>query len=110
MTDEPVERRNDPAWDADVRWKVQAAVNALMRTAREVSTRYSDPDGGYAAPDPVPDGDVTGLVHASYEQVIRPLREAIDETRGVLREVMEQVDAHKSQNYGDGYRPMRRNI
>lgn len=109
MTEEPDEPPRDPAWDPAVRQRVQRSVDELVATARDVLARYTDHDGFYEAPDPVPFGDVTGLINASYEQVVRRLRDSVDATRDVMRDVLAEVDDYKRQQYGN-YDPVRRDL
>lgn len=109
MTETPTTRPG-PADDPDVRWRVQSALNQVIRTAQDVITRYSDGHGRYEAPDPVPFGDVTGLITVGNSQVVRRLQDQLDEARTVLRGVRAEVDAYQRERFGDAYRPVDRDI
>lgn len=95
--------RPDPAWDPDVRWRVQFALNQLIRTADDVLTRYSDRRSWYIAPDPVPSGDVHGLITAGDRQVVQRLQAQIDATRAVMDAVEGEIDAYRRARL-DAYR------
>jgi phosphoglycolate phosphatase-like HAD superfamily hydrolase len=101
--------RPDPALDPAVRQRVQRAFNSVLAAAQDVLTRYSR-DGVYEAPDPVPFGDVTGLIEVGRNQVIRRLQDQLDDARRVMREVYDELDEHKRQRYGPGYRPLPRDL
>lgn len=95
-----------PAWDPQTRQKVQKALDDVLFTAQDVLTRYSR-GGKYEAPDPVPFGDVTGLIETGRNQVIRRLRDRLDEAEQVMRDVYAELDEDKRRRYGPGYKPFR---
>jgi hypothetical protein len=107
MTD-PGTRPTNPAWDPAVRKRVQYALDQLLFTARDVLIRYSDRDGSYVAPDPVPDGDVSGIMNSGYHQVVRRLEDQIAATKATLNAVQDEVDAYKREQFGPGYQPVRK--
>jgi hypothetical protein len=107
MTD-PEARTTNPAWDPAVRRRVQRALNELLFTAQDVLTRYGDKDGFYVSPDPVPDGDVTGIINSGYHQVVKRLEEQIAATKATLNAVQDEVDAYKRELIGPGYQPVRK--
>jgi hypothetical protein len=100
MTGTP-KTRPDPATDPHVRWRVQYALNQVIRAAEDVVTRYSDGKGWYEAPDPVPFGDVGGLITVGNLQVITRLQGQLDEARTVLRAVRAEVDAYQRERFGE---------
>jgi hypothetical protein len=104
-------RDRDPAHDPAVRRRVQRSLDQVLHTARDVAARYSDHQGHYAAPDPVGDiGDVTGLIAAGHNQVIKQLQAALDEARRVMDEVYDELDEHKRRQLGDGWNPAARHF
>lgn len=109
MTADETADHPDPAYDPVVRRRVQRALNCVIFTAQDVVTRYSR-DGVYEAPDPVPFGDVTGLIEVGRNQVIRKLQDQLDEAREVMRAVYAELDDYKHQQYGDAYKPPPRDV
>jgi hypothetical protein len=102
-------RALDPALDPAVRRRVQRSLDDVLHTARDVAARYSDHQGHYAAPDPVGDvGDVTGLIAAGHNQVIKQLQAALDEARRVMHEVHDEMDEYKRRQLGDAWKPQSR--
>lgn len=99
----------DPSYDPIVRRRVQKALDEVIFAARDVVMRYSR-DGVYEAPDPVPFGDVTGLIEAGRNQVVDKLQERLDTARAIMLEVYLELDRHKSELYGPSYRAPTRDI
>jgi len=102
--------RPDPAWDPALRQTVTSAVNDLLMVAADVLRRYTDHLGQYAPPDPVPDGDVSGLIEEARVQVVERLWVQAERTLAVMRDAYGQIDADRRARYGDSYRPVRRAI
>jgi hypothetical protein len=104
-------RDRDPALDPAVRRRVQRSLDQVLYAARDIASRYSDHQGHYAAPDPVGDiGDVTGLIAAGYNQVVKQLQAALDEARRAMHEVYDELDEYKRQQLGDAWRPQARQL
>lgn len=109
MSDTGPDATVDPGWDPAVRVRVQQALNNVLFAAQDVVTRYSR-DGQYEAPDPVPFGDVTGLIEAGRNQVVSRLQTQLDAARAVMRDVYDEIDRSKRDRYGPGYKPLPRDI
>ncbi len=101
----------DPSRDPAVRRRVNAALNDVLFTAKDVLYRYSDSDGMYIEPSGVADGgDVTGVINAGMNQVVVRLQAQLDEAREVMRTVYSEIDDYKRQTLGPGYNPAPRKI
>jgi hypothetical protein len=101
----------DPSRDPEVRRRVNAALNDVLFTAKDVLWRYTDADGMYVEPSGVADGgDVTGVINAGMVQVVNRLQAQLDEAREVMRTVYAEIDDYKRSYLGDGYNPAPRKI
>lgn len=95
----------DPRHDAAVRRAVHRALDDVVRAARDVAYRRADETGGYAVPDPVPFGDVTGLIAAGECEVLDRLQATIDAAKAVNAEVRAAVHAYQQATLGEGWQP-----
>jgi hypothetical protein len=55
-------------------------------------------------------GDVSGLIAAGHNQVVKPLQDQLAETLRVMREVHAELDDHLRAQVGDSYKPVRRDL
>lgn len=110
MTDPTSPKQPGPEWDPALRQTVTDSVNALLAAAADVVYRYTDRLGQYAPPDPVPDGDVSGLIETARNQVVERLRLEVEKTLVVMRRAYELIDEDRRGRYGHAYRPVRHAI
>lgn len=109
MSDEQYDPTAFPEYSPDARRRVQQALNGVLLTAKDVLTRHSR-DGLYQPPDPVPFGDVTGLIEAGNHQIILRLQSELDSARQVLRDVYAEIEQSKRDRHGPNYKPLPRDL
>lgn len=92
--------------DAEVRDRVRRIFDHLLFAEIDVCRRRTDPDGLWAVPGDLADyGDGTGLMAIGEQQLIKPMREALDRADRELRALRDEVEADKRRRIGPGYRP-----
>jgi len=102
------ERPIDPAWDPRIREQAHLAMTRVYYQLQDVLRRRYDSSGHYIEPSGVGDGgDNTGMMHAANNDVLRKLDDEIQAARETLRALFEQIDTHKRERYGPGYKPRR---
>ena len=99
----------NPAWDPDVRWRVQHALDVVCRTSHDVLTRHANnASRTYEPPSEVVEGgDVNGLIATAQLQVLDRLDAAIDAARQQIATVLAEIDAYQRARHGDAWQPAR---
>jgi hypothetical protein len=106
-TDNQQEGYRNPAYDPLLRGRAHSVMTHVAYKLNDILRRRFDENSMYIEPTGVEDGgDVTGMVMAANNDVLRELEAEIARAKAGLTDVLDTVDKIKREHYGAGYNPM----